>query len=794
MARPALFLRRAVGLLVLMLLLLATQPAGALFFREATPRGSVGISRPPIQQQFYLGAGESIRSARLWLDGNRVEPTWDADGLVSYVPPAPLAAGTHTVRLIVEIAAASDRFVYDPLVSEFTFTVAGGAISMPPLPGPEELRALQQVNGYRKAAGLDPLVYNAALGAAARGHARYLSVNPEQKEADAHGETPGWQLFFGQSPLDRAAFYGYGGGTGEVINFTDRAEEAVAGWMETIYHRIPLVHPGNRVMGYGLAGSGDALVNVLEAGPGQITGGAVVWPHPDQTNVPTGWDGLESPDPLRLYPGAAGPVGYTVTLTFGGDVRSLSLSSWSLNGPAGGVPTMVFSPANDSHLEDTVALIPYEPLTPGARYTVTMAGQVDLGTGPQRYSRTWSFTTAPEHTPAPRRMTTTTLGGVLTRVAVEGTGFGQGMNAFLGGLPVRNLQVLSGSRITFEPPAGLPYGEKDLVLVTPGGREVRWGAFLEAGAVEFPEGGPLFSEAPVAVHGVTLPQPALITRDGRVLLPEAALAELGAARTDISEIGRRYWTWAGRSGDYVYGRLSATVAEIPFTLSLPVQGVGGRVYVEREFLSRLTLEPVGGVDGRYLVGMQDIGAHWARPQIIQLMQAGIVSGVGAGQFRPGDTLTRAAFVKMLAGARKLPLRPTDAGTFSDTAQHWVAAQGYIGAAVQAGIVVPAEYPGGKFQPDLAISREEMAVMVTRALGKDAEARSRKLTLTGGTASVAGRSFTDAATWTKPGYIAVAIEQGIITGYPEDGGGYTYRPFRQATRAEAVVMIVRTLDK
>ncbi|HYF95740.1 MAG TPA: S-layer homology domain-containing protein [Symbiobacteriaceae bacterium] len=792
--RAAHVVRRAVGWLVLALMLLATQPARAVYYREATPRGTVGTSRPPIQQQFSLGAGESIKSARLYLDGNRVEPTWDETGLVKYVPAVPLAPGTHTARLIVEINPASDLFVYDPLVSEFSFTVAGGAVELLPPPGPEELRALQRVNWYRKAAGVAPMAYDAALGAAAEGHARYLAANPQQREDDAHGETPGRQLFFGATTLDRAVFYGYGGGTGEVINFTDRAEEAVDGWMETIYHRIPLLHPGNQAMGYGLAGSGGGLVNVVNAGPSDDAPGAVAWPYPGQTNVPTGWDGLESPDPFRLYPGVGRPVGYTITLTFGGRVASLTLGPWSLRGPAGGVEAMSFTPGKDSHLRDTVALIPYAPLVPGAEYTVTMAGTVDTGTGPQPYNHTWSFTTAPEHAPSPRRMTTTTVGGVLTRVAVDGTGFGQGMQVFLGGLPVRNVAIQSGARFTFEPPPGLTYGAKDLLVVTPAGREVRWDSFLEAGSVEFAAGGPAFSEIPVLVHGVRLDQPALAHTGGQVLLPERALAELGATRVSIDEIDRSYWTWAGRLGDFTLGRVGSTVSDVTYTLTLPVQRVGGETYIEREFLSRLTLEHVPVVDGRIRVGMSDIGSHWARPQIIQLLRDGVVSGVGAGQFRPDDPLTRAAFVKMLAGVRRLALRPGDAGRLSDTAQHWVAAQGYIGAAVQAGIVVPAEYPGGRFLPDQAISREEMAVMITRALGRDSEARARKLTVTGGAATVAGRTFTDAGTWAKPGYIAVAVEQGIISGYQEAGGAYTFGPFRQATRAEAVVMTVRTLGK
>jgi hypothetical protein len=390
-------------------------------------------------------------------------------------------------------------------------------------------------------------------------------------------------------------------------------------------------------------------------------------------------------------------------------------------------------------------------------------------------------------------MTMSTRGGVLSQVSIEGSGFGSGTHAYLGGLPVRDLTVTAG-RLSFTPPMGLTAGTHDMLVVSKGGKEAAWSGFLRDG-VALPDSGDPFWRAPVYVHGVKLASPALVHEQGPVLLPEQALVELGAVGTKVAEINRSYWTWAGRLGDYTLGRVASNVGGNSFTLMLPVQQVGGQTYVEREFLSRLTMDPLTIHDNRIDVGMQDIGGHWARPQIIRLLDAGIVSGAGAGQFLPNGTLTRAAFVKMLTGARRLGPLPGDAGTFSDTAQHWVAAQGYIGAAVKGGIVVPAEYPGGRFLPEQAITREEMAVMITRALGLDAQARARQVPVVGGIATVSGHSFTDAYAWTRPGYVSVAMEQGIITGYQEEGTtNYTFRPTRQATRAEAVVMIVRTLDK
>lgn len=780
--------RRAVGLLVLALMLLATQPAGAVSWWPATPRGTVGISRPTISQQFSLSVGESISAVQMLLDGRAVQPTWDAEGRVAYVPPEPLAEGLHQVRLTVEITSGKTGWEYDPVVSNFSFVVAQGALVTLPQPGPEELRALQRVNEYRKAAGQTPMTYNESLGAAAAGHARFLVTNPSQIDLNAHGETAGLAGFFGQTAGERVRFYAYDGGVSEIINWTDRAEDAVDGWMATLYHRLPMIYPGNTAMGYGLAREGDLFVNVLEAGPAVAAGGAVVWPYNGQVDVPTAWDGLESPDPFRLYPGVEGPVGYTITLTFGGPVKSLTLDKWSLTGPSGPVDAMAFSPSTDDLLDDTVALIPAAPLAPRTRYDVMMSGQVDVGQGAQPYVRTWSFTTAAD--PLPHMRSSRGIGWSRT---VSGTGFSKGMNAFVGGLPVRNLQVTSGESFSFELPAGLGEGPHDLVVVTAGGQEARWDGFVKAGA-SVPAGA-AYSDRPMMVHGATLSQPAKVhAGTGAVLIPATALKALGARWAHVPEIGRTYWTWGGRQGDYTVGHVATEVGGQPYSLALPAQQIDGETYVDHEWVTRLLMEQVRMVDGRVEIGLHDIGQHWARPQIVEMVRDGVVSGVGAGQFRPNDPLTRAAFVKMLVGARQVAARPGDAGRFEDTADHWVTAQGYIGAAVQAGFVVPSEYPGGRFEPDLPISREEMAVMVTRALGLDAAARLRSLALSGGAATIDDRTFTDASLWTRPGYVAVAVEQGIINGYPADDGSFTYGAFRQATRAEAVTMIVRMRNK
>jgi len=172
----------------------------------------------------------------------------------------------------------------------------------------------------------------------------------------------------------------------------------------------------------------------------------------------------------------------------------------------------------------------------------------------------------------------------------------------------------------------------------------------------------------------------------------------------------------------------------------------------------------------------DVTDHWASASILEASGKGIVTGYPDGTFRPGAPLTRAAFVTMLVGTLGLPPVTGRPAFFADTLEHWVGTGGWLEAAMSAKIFQISDYPDGAFGPDIDITREEIAVMVTRALQPGSPPASK------------ANSFTDAGSvtpWRLP-YVAEAARRGLITGYP-DG---TFRPANRATRAEAVVIALR----
>lgn len=169
-------------------------------------------------------------------------------------------------------------------------------------------------------------------------------------------------------------------------------------------------------------------------------------------------------------------------------------------------------------------------------------------------------------------------------------------------------------------------------------------------------------------------------------------------------------------------------------------------------------------------GLKDISGHWAETNISSLVAAEAVSGYPDGTFKPNNTITRAEFATILVKAFKLNLK--EGKVFNDTADHW--ARESIATAAGHGIVNG--YSDTAFGPDDNITREQMAVMIVKAA---------KLTNT-----AEGKIFADKARisdWAQEA-VSGASGKGIISGYPDN----TFRPKANATRAEAVSVIVKAL--
>ena len=173
----------------------------------------------------------------------------------------------------------------------------------------------------------------------------------------------------------------------------------------------------------------------------------------------------------------------------------------------------------------------------------------------------------------------------------------------------------------------------------------------------------------------------------------------------------------------------------------------------------------------------DVGVeHWAVAFVEYLAELGFVNGKTETLFYPGDTITRAEFVTILARMSGETLPPyTTAGTpFTDV----IASEYYAAAVAWAydnGIVKGTSET--TFSPGLKITRQDIAVMIVRYV----EYRSFTLGVKND-ATV----FSDATQVAEYASTAVTAMQqaNIINGY-EDG---SFKPVGNATRAEAAKML------
>ncbi len=169
---------------------------------------------------------------------------------------------------------------------------------------------------------------------------------------------------------------------------------------------------------------------------------------------------------------------------------------------------------------------------------------------------------------------------------------------------------------------------------------------------------------------------------------------------------------------------------------------------------------------------------WAKEAIVALVEKGILSGDGDGNFRPNDTITRAEFCKIIIEAFLPDSEETDID-FSDVADDaWY--KSYISRAFSTGI---AKGTGdGSFGVDAPISRQDMAVMVYNAMiaiGKNIEFE----------VDSTFNDDADIADYAKAAVYALK-EMGAISGMP-DGG---YAPLGTATRAQAAKIVAALLSE
>ncbi|TVY10278.1 S-layer homology domain-containing protein [Paenibacillus cremeus] len=184
-------------------------------------------------------------------------------------------------------------------------------------------------------------------------------------------------------------------------------------------------------------------------------------------------------------------------------------------------------------------------------------------------------------------------------------------------------------------------------------------------------------------------------------------------------------------------------------------------------------------------GFADTKGHWAQEEIDEMARRLLVNGVSPTEFKPEASVTRAEFAAMLVRALHLPVPPkAQAAPFQDVAPGAWYYEAVLAAA--SGKIVNG-LESGRFAPNETITREQMAVMISRAYSLAGRGSAPTAD-----PSDALKPFADSSRiqgWAQAD-AAFTLQEGLMNGMTEA----TFEPGGVTTRAQAVIVIGRLVKK
>jgi hypothetical protein len=164
---------------------------------------------------------------------------------------------------------------------------------------------------------------------------------------------------------------------------------------------------------------------------------------------------------------------------------------------------------------------------------------------------------------------------------------------------------------------------------------------------------------------------------------------------------------------------------------------------------------------------------WGKEPIEILASKGIINGKDSKDtYKPEDTVTRAEFAKLITSMLNI-VDETSTSQFNDVKNDMWSYK-YVASAVKAGIIKG--YDDGTFRPDENITRQDMAVIIGRALQLKGTINSPDISLSD-KGDIADYAIN---------YINELLNNEVFSGYPDS----SFKPLNNATRAEAATIIYK----
>ncbi|WP_418792474.1 S-layer homology domain-containing protein [Phosphitispora sp. TUW77] len=178
-------------------------------------------------------------------------------------------------------------------------------------------------------------------------------------------------------------------------------------------------------------------------------------------------------------------------------------------------------------------------------------------------------------------------------------------------------------------------------------------------------------------------------------------------------------------------------------------------------------------------------AQWALKHVYKMKSQNIIKGYPDGSFQPNKPVTHAEAVALVLRSAGLEeeVADFDLGSvvlpYKDAAQipEWV--KKYVAYAYTNGYLEVSE--SGNFQSNKGASRQWVVKLIVKVMGLEEDAAGMDNVIL---------PFKDAADVSETGYVASAVKNNIINGFP-DG---TFQPNKGVTRAQIAVMLGQSVDE